>query len=87
MSLVASGHYLIVLFSVLFSVLTCVYYIRLVRFILFEKSEKFPVYFLLPISSIQAYFVSFITLFNICFFFFQGPIIYLLFKYFIIYFF
>jgi NADH:ubiquinone oxidoreductase subunit 2 (subunit N) len=83
MSLIFSGHYFLALYGALFSVLTCVYYIRLIRFILFEKQEDFPVYYLLPISKVQAYFVSFITLLNSFFFFFQGPILYFLYNSFI----
>ena len=83
MSLIFSGHYFLALYGALFSVLTCVYYIRLIRFILFEKPEKLPVYYLLPISNIQAYFVVFISILNIFFFFFQGPLLYFLYDSFI----
>lgn len=48
-SLIHQEYYFLALFAVIFSVFTCVYYIRLVRFLLFTDAHKFPKTFLAPI--------------------------------------
>lgn len=68
-------YYFIALYAVLFSVFTSVYYIRLVRFILFIEYDKYPKVFLVPVCYRQCLFISFITLLNVFFFFFQGPLL------------
>jgi len=73
--LVDNGCYLLALYAVLFSVLTCVYYIRLIRFLWFVEHDNYPIYFLMKVDSVQAYFISFISILNIFFFFFQGPLL------------
>lgn len=74
-SLINQEYYFLALYAVLFSVFTCVYYIRLVRFLLFIDIHKFPKTFLVPISYRTSIFISFITLLNIFFFFLQGPLL------------
>jgi NADH-quinone oxidoreductase subunit N len=73
--LIDNGQYLLALYAVLFSVLTCVYYIRLVRFLWFVEYDNYPIYFLNSIPFNQAIWISFISIINIFFYFFQGPIL------------
>jgi NADH-quinone oxidoreductase subunit N len=75
LSLISTNNYLLALIAVLFSVLTCIYYIRLIRFIWFVDHGIAPVYFLVPLTDRQALFISFISIFNIFLFFFQGPLL------------
>ena len=74
-SLINQEYYFIALYAVIFSVFTCVYYIRLVRFLLFIEHDKYPKFFLAPIPYRQSLFISFITLLNFLFFFFQGHLL------------
>jgi len=74
-SLISQGYYLLALLAVLFSVLTSVYYIRLVRFLWFTDQDEYPVYFLVPLTTRQAYFIAIISVFNLSLFFFQGPLL------------
>jgi len=71
-SLIAEGQYFLALCAVLFSLITCVYYIRLIRFLWFGDTGIAFIYFLVPLTEVQAYFVAFISLFNIFLFIFQG---------------
>lgn len=66
--------------GVLLSPSTRVYYIRLVRFSRSNDPITVPIYFFVPLSETQAYFIAFISLFNICFYFIQGPFCYMLFQ-------
>jgi hypothetical protein len=59
----------------LLSILICVYYIRLIRFIWFVEHNSFPIFKLNNISSRQAYNISFFSILNIFAFFFQGPLL------------
>jgi len=43
-ALIVNGQYILALLGVLFSVLTCVYYIRLIRFIWFCDKDEYPIY-------------------------------------------
>jgi NADH-quinone oxidoreductase subunit N len=74
-SLMAKEYYLLALYAVCFSVLTCIYYIRLIRFLLFIDYDKFPIFFIAPLSYRSSLFISFISLLNIFFFFFQGHLL------------
>lgn len=74
-SLISKGQYLLALFGVLFSVLTCVYYIRLIRFVWFSESTEYPIYWLIPLTERQAYFLATISIINISLFFYQGPLL------------
>lgn len=74
-SLISQEYYFLALYAVIFSVFTCIYYIRLVRFLLFIEYDKYPKFFLAPIPYRQCLFISFITLLNFIFFFIQGPLL------------
>lgn len=64
------------LYVVLMSILSSAYYIRFVRFILFtEIVNEQPITFIIIISELQAYLISFLFIINISFIFFQGPIL------------
>lgn len=74
--LMETGNYFLALYVVLMSVLSSAYYIRFIRFILFtEIINEQPITFILPISEVQAYLISFLFIINISFIFFQGPIL------------
>lgn len=75
-ALISNGQYLLAVVGVLFSVLTCVYYIRLIRFIWFSENGEYPVYKLLPLTQRQSYFLSTICVINFSLFFFQGPLLF-----------
>ncbi len=74
--LVETGNYFLATFVVLMSVLSSAYYIRFVRYILFtEIINKQPITFVKPITRVQACLISFLFILNICFVFFQGPLL------------
>lgn len=74
--LIQTGNYFLALYVILMSVLSSVYYIRFIRFILFtEIINEQPITYVITISEIQAYLISFLFIINICFIFFQGPIL------------
>jgi NADH-quinone oxidoreductase subunit N len=74
--LIETGNYFLALFVVLISVLSCAYYIRLVRFILFrEKNDKLPISNYIHITEIQSFLLIFLFYINFFFFFLQGPLI------------
>jgi NADH-quinone oxidoreductase subunit N len=74
--LIETGNYYLALFVVLISVLSCAYYIRLVRFILFrEKNDKLPVLNYINITEIQSFLLIILFFLNLFFLFLQTPII------------
>jgi len=74
--LIETGNYFLALYVVLMSVLSCAYYIRFIRFILFtEIINEQPITFILTITELQAYLISLLFIINISFLFFQGPIL------------
>ena len=74
--LMETGNYFMALYVVLMSVLSAAYYIRFVRFILFtEIINEQPITFIITITELQAYLISFLFIINISFIFFQGPIL------------
>jgi NADH-quinone oxidoreductase subunit N len=74
--LIETGNYYLALFVVLISVLSCAYYIRLVRFILFrEKNDKVPIFNYIHITEIQSILLIFLFFINFFFLFLQTPII------------
>jgi NADH-quinone oxidoreductase subunit N len=72
--LVSTGNYIICLILLLLSILSCVYYIRLVRFLYFDdRNDELIVY--QKIQSVYLYiFVSILFFFNLVFLFFQEPL-------------
>jgi len=72
---ISSGYYFTAVFLVLMSILSCVYYIRLVRFIFFNDFGNLKPIFTVNISIIHGFLIIFTFIFNICFFFFQDAII------------
>jgi NADH-quinone oxidoreductase subunit N len=74
--LIETGNYYLALFIVLMSVLSCAYYIRLVRFILFrENNEKLPILNYFDITETQSFILIFLFFINCFFIFMQSPII------------
>jgi len=78
LALIEKGNLILVLYALLFSVLTCVYYIRLIRFIWFVDRGIQPIFSLLFLTQKQALLISLISIINIFLFFFQGPLILLI---------
>ncbi len=73
-SLIENGNFLAAFILLIFSVLGCVYYVRMIRFVLFTQSKE------IILIKKYNYFVIFIlviiTLINIFFILFQGPLIF-----------
>lgn len=74
--LMETGNYFLALYVVLMSVLSSAYYIRFVRFIFFtEIVNEQPITFIITITELQSYLISFLFIVNIAFIFLQGPIL------------
>jgi NADH-quinone oxidoreductase subunit N len=74
--LIQTGNYFIALYVVLFSVFSCIYYIRFIRYILFtDNVNEIPITYIHTITELQAYFIVILFFLNISFIFIQGPII------------
>lgn len=74
-ALTLSGSHLLALTTVLLSVLTVVYYIRVIRYILFVNNGIYPIVQILPIPEVSALLISYTSLLNLCFFFSSAPLI------------
>lgn len=74
-ALVESNNYFLALSVLLLSVLTTVYYIRLIRFVFFNDYVSAKAIFPIRISAIHAILLIFSFFFNVLFFFFQGPLL------------
>lgn len=73
--LISTGNYIICLILLLLSILSCVYYIRLVRFIFFDDRTEEPIVFQKVKSPYIYISITFFFLLNIVFLFFQEPIL------------
>jgi NADH-quinone oxidoreductase subunit N len=82
-ALLASGHWYLALILIMLSVISCVYYIRLIRLMFFNDKNKTPILFDAKISKINT-FIIISTLFIIVFFFFLPGSFYIYILYFII---
>lgn len=81
--LISSGYYYICLILVLLSVLSCVYYIRLIRFIFFNDKLDEQIGFQKIQTSYIYIFIAFCFFINIIFLFFQEPLlIYIIYLFF-----
>lgn len=81
--LISTGYYYICLILVLLSILSCVYYIRLIRFIFFNDKFDEQIGFQRKQSSYIYMFIAFCFFINIIFLFFQEPLlIYIIFLFF-----
>ena len=76
--LVISGKVFFALFLVLMSVVSCSYYIRVIRFIIFFNKIETPINLLVKTEALQVYFFITVVFFNFFFIFFQGPFIHFL---------
>jgi NADH-quinone oxidoreductase subunit N len=76
---VGSELYVLILFSVLMSVISCFYYLRLIKFVYFSSftgSKSVDTVYLFQINTYSAFIISFIFLFISGFVFYPGPILY-----------
>lgn len=73
--LIADGNYYICLILLLLSILSCVYYIRLIRFIFFDDKVYEPMVFIKKQSTYIYMIIAFFFLININFLFFQEPLL------------
>lgn len=81
--LISSGYYYICLLLLLLSILSCVYYIRLIRFIFFNDKFDEQIGFQKIQSSYIYIFITLCFFINIIFLFFQEPLlIYIIFLFF-----
>lgn len=67
------GMYFVVFFAIVFSIISSVYYIRLVKLMFFEKSERWSLY--RTFSYGAALVLGYTTVFNIFFFFYASPLV------------
>jgi len=74
-SLIHQGYYFLALYALCFSVLTSIYYIRLIRFLWFVEQDNYPIYNLVNISFRQSLFIGFVSIVNLFFMVFQGPLL------------
>jgi NADH:ubiquinone oxidoreductase subunit 2 (subunit N) len=65
--------YLLVLIAALFSVISCMYYIRLIKLMFFKKFEYWALF--IKINKFESYILSIIFVFNLFFFFYPDLII------------
>jgi len=72
--LIDSGNFLIAFLILIFSVLGCVYYIRVVRFVLFLNNKE--VVLIKNYSRLVIFLIVIVSLINIFFIFFQGPLLF-----------
>ena len=81
--LISTGYYYICLILVLLSILSCVYYIRLIRFIFFNYKLDEQIGFQKIQTSYIYIFIAFCFFINIVFLFFQEPLlIYIIYLFF-----
>lgn len=74
--LIETGNYMLALALVLLSILSCVYYLRFIRFVLFTEVPGLRrIIFLKGIPRLQAFLISFLFMINVCFIFAQAPIL------------
>jgi len=73
--LISSGNYIICLLVLLLSILSCVYYIRLARFIFFDDRNYEPITFQKKISIYIYISIAIFFFLNFSFLFFQEPIL------------
>lgn len=74
-ALVKNYLYFVAVISAILSLLTCVYYIRLVRFLWFSGMQNMlPIHFFIPFTQFQAYLIAFMVILNFSIFFIQGPL-------------
>jgi len=74
-TLIENGSYFICLLLLLLSILSCVYYIRLIRFIFFDDKLYQPMIFIKRQSTYIYMIISALFLINISFLFFQEPLL------------
>lgn len=72
-TLIASGNYYLCMFLVLLSILSCIYYIRLIRFIFFNDKTYEPRIFIKKQSIYLSMWIALCFLVNSSFLFFQEP--------------
>jgi len=74
-SLIDSSQYFLALCVVILSVISAVYYIRLIRFCFFNDFVKIPTIFTITILPSHSFILILTFFFNLFFFFFQGPLL------------
>jgi len=75
-SSVSTGDYFVVFFAILFSIISSVYYIRLIKLMFFEKSEKWSLY--RQFSAGSALILGYTTMLNIFFILYLTPLLLLI---------
>ena len=72
-SAIALQYYTVLIFAVLLSVISCFYYLRLIKYVYFSPVQS-PI-FILPISLIHSVIISIVVLSLIVFMFYPGPLL------------